>query len=113
MAGLALAKLCYETLMTDGVKAKVALEKGALTPAVEHIIEANTLLSGIGFESSGLAAAHAIHNGLTLLPGVPRHVPRREGCLWHHRPVGARGRPDREARGSLWASALSWACRSR
>ena len=68
MAGLALAKLCYETLMADGVKAKVALEKGALTPAVEHIIEANTLLSGIGFESSGLAAAHAIHNGLTLLP---------------------------------------------
>ena len=49
-------------------KAKVALEKGALTPAVEHIIEANTLLSGIGFESSGLAAAHAIHNGLTMLP---------------------------------------------
>lgn len=37
-----------------GVKAKVALEKGALTPAVEHIIEANTLLSGIGFESSAL-----------------------------------------------------------
>lgn len=28
-------------------------------------MEANTLLSGIGFESSGLAAAHAIHNGLT------------------------------------------------
>lgn len=68
MAGLALAKLCYETLMADGVKAKVALEKGALTPAIEHIIEANTLLSGIGFESSGLAAAHAIHNGLTMLP---------------------------------------------
>ena len=35
---------------------------------MEHVIEANTLLSGIGFESSGLAAAHAIHNGLTLLP---------------------------------------------
>ena len=44
MAGLALAKLCYETLMTDGVRPKVALEKGALTPAVRHIIEANTLL---------------------------------------------------------------------
>jgi glycerol dehydrogenase len=28
-------------------------------------VEANTLLSGLGFESSGLAAAHAIHNGLT------------------------------------------------
>ena len=68
LAALSLARLCYDTLMSDGVKAKVALEAGALTPAVEHVIEANTLLSGIGFESSGLAAAHAIHNGLTLLP---------------------------------------------
>ncbi|MCI1666387.1 MAG: glycerol dehydrogenase [Atopobiaceae bacterium] len=67
-AALALAKLCYETLMADGVKAKVALEAGCRTTAVEHVIEANTLLSGIGFESCGLAAAHAIHNGLTQIP---------------------------------------------
>ncbi|MCH3967803.1 MAG: glycerol dehydrogenase [Atopobiaceae bacterium] len=67
-AALALARLCFDTLMADGVKAKVALEAGCLTPAVEHVIEANTLLSGIGFESCGLAAAHAIHNGLTCLP---------------------------------------------
>ncbi|SPZ01595.1 glycerol dehydrogenase [Proteus mirabilis] len=33
----------------------------------ENIIEANTFLSGIGFESAGLAAAHAIHNGFTAL----------------------------------------------
>jgi glycerol dehydrogenase len=39
-----------------------------VTPAVERLIEANTLLSGLGFESSGLAAAHAIHNGLTAVP---------------------------------------------
>ena len=35
--------------------------------AVERVVEANTLLSGLGFESGGLAAAHAIHNGLTTL----------------------------------------------
>lgn len=67
-AALALAKLCFDTLMADGVKAKVALEAGCTTPAVERVIEANTLLSGIGFESCGLAAAHAIHNGMTQLP---------------------------------------------
>ena len=33
-------------------------------------MEANILLSGLGFESSGLAAAHAIHDGLSLLPGT-------------------------------------------
>lgn len=66
-AAMALARLCFDTLMEEGVKAKLALEAGACTPAVEKIIEANTLLSGIGFESGGLAGAHAIHNGLTVL----------------------------------------------
>ncbi|EIO6033401.1 glycerol dehydrogenase [Salmonella enterica] len=37
-------------------------------PALERVIEANTYLSGVGFESGGLAAAHAIHNGLTAIP---------------------------------------------
>ena len=67
-AAYALAKLCFDTLMAEGVKAKIALDAGACTTAVEKIIEANTLLSGIGFESCGLAGAHAIHNGLTVLP---------------------------------------------
>lgn len=66
-AALTLAELCYDTLREEGMKAKIALEAGAYTEAVERIIEANTLLSGIGFESGGLAGAHAIHNGLTLL----------------------------------------------
>ena len=66
-AAMAIAKLCFDTLLAEGVKAKIALEAGACTPAVEKIIEANTLLSGIGFESAGLAGAHAIHNGLTCL----------------------------------------------
>lgn len=70
LAALALAELCYKTLMADGEKAKVALDAGACTLAVERVIEANTLLSGIGFESSGLACAHAVHNGLTSLPGT-------------------------------------------
>ncbi|WP_068088054.1 glycerol dehydrogenase [Polycladidibacter stylochi] len=66
-AALALAELCFETLLEDGVKAKVAVDNNLSDKAVENIIEANTYLSGIGFESSGLAAAHAIHNGLTKL----------------------------------------------
>ena len=67
-AAMALAELCFNTLMEEGIKAKLALEAGACTEAVEKIIEANTLLSGLGFESGGLAGAHAIHNGLTVIP---------------------------------------------
>ena len=37
---------------------------------VEAVIEANTLLSGLGFENGGLAAAHAIHNGLQHLKAI-------------------------------------------
>lgn len=63
----ALATLCYESLLEDGYKAKLACESKVVTPALENIIETNILLSGLGFESGGLAAAHAIHDGLTVL----------------------------------------------
>ena len=64
-SALALAKLCYRTLLADGADALRSVKTQVVTPALERLVEANTLLSGIGFESSGLAAAHAIHNGLT------------------------------------------------
>ena len=67
MSAYALAKLCYETLLEYGYIALKSCEAKVLTPALETIIEANTLLSGIGFESGGLGASHAIHNGLTIL----------------------------------------------
>ncbi|HOO40021.1 MAG TPA: glycerol dehydrogenase [Syntrophales bacterium] len=67
MTAIRLARLCYDTLLTYGTAAKKACEKHLVTPALDHIIEANILLSGIGFESSGLGAAHSIHNGLTAI----------------------------------------------
>ncbi|MBT2292625.1 glycerol dehydrogenase [Paenibacillus albidus] len=67
IAALALARACRDTLLADGADALHAAREGKITPALEHIIEANIYLSGIGFESGGLAAAHAIHNGLTFL----------------------------------------------
>jgi glycerol dehydrogenase len=66
-AALTLARLCYDTLMEYGVSAKQAVDQNAVTPAVEKVIEANILLSGLGFESSGLAAAHGIHEGVHAL----------------------------------------------
>jgi glycerol dehydrogenase len=64
-SAMALADLCYRTLLRDGFQARLANETHAVSPAFERLVEANTLLSGLGFESSGLAAAHAVHNGLT------------------------------------------------
>lgn len=73
MAAFAMAKLCYETLLADGAKAKAACDNNVVTTALENIIETNILLSGLGFESAGLAAAHAIHDGLTLLPSHTKY----------------------------------------
>jgi glycerol dehydrogenase len=67
-SAVALARLCYQTLIEDGTDALAALRSKSVTAGLERIVEANTLLSGLGFESSGLAAAHAIHNGLTAAP---------------------------------------------
>ena len=79
IAALTLARLCYDTLLEHGLAARLAVEQGAVTPAVEKVVEANTLLSGLGFESGGLAAAHSIHNGLTVLPGTHHY--------WHGEKV--------------------------
>ena len=66
-AAFALAELCKETLYKYGEQAIKDCKANKVTPEFEAVVEANTLLSGIGFESSGLAAAHSIHDGLTEL----------------------------------------------
>ena len=73
-SALALAELCYKTLLADGEAAIAALHRQQSSAALERLVEANTLLSGLGFESSGLAAAHAIHNGLTAAPGTHSYM---------------------------------------
>jgi glycerol dehydrogenase len=70
MTALALARLCYDTLRKDGLNAKHAVLNHVCTKAAENIIEANIYLSGVGFESGGVAAAHAIGNGLAAIEGT-------------------------------------------
>ena len=68
VAGLAVAKACHETILSKGVSAKLAAEKGLCTPDVEDVIEANTLLSGLGVQNTSCAGAHSIAEGITVLP---------------------------------------------
>ncbi len=66
-AAKALAKLSYDILLKEGNKAKLACENNVVSKALEEVVEANTLLSGLGFESAGLTGAHSVHNGFTVL----------------------------------------------
>lgn len=68
MAAITLAQLCFETLLEHGMDAKRDVDLNVVTPAVEKIVEANVLLSGLGFESGGLATAHMIGNLLSNVP---------------------------------------------
>ncbi|OTO77338.1 hypothetical protein A5865_001214 [Enterococcus sp. 12E11_DIV0728] len=74
----AIAEICEKTLFDNGLKAMEACRVQVVPPALEEVLEANTLLCGIGFESCGLAAAHAIHNGFTALHGDIHSLTHRE-----------------------------------
>ncbi|GIO22809.1 glycerol dehydrogenase [Oceanobacillus sp. J11TS1] len=78
IAARAIAEACEKTLFAYGKAAYKAVEKGLVTKQVEAVVEANTLLSGLGFESGGLAGAHAIHNGFTVLDGDIHHLTHGE-----------------------------------
>lgn len=65
LTGLGIAKMCYETIRDFAPQAMHAVAAKAVTPALEKTIEATIYMSGVGAESGGLAAAHAIHNGMT------------------------------------------------
>ncbi len=66
-AALALAELCYNTLIAEGEKrcwrrSSMSSRRRWKSYRSQHLSER------VGFESGGLAAAHAIHNGLTAIP---------------------------------------------
>jgi glycerol dehydrogenase len=67
-AGEAIAETCYDVLMKNGRLALEAAKHHVVTEALENIIEANTLLSGIGVENNACAGAHSICEGISILP---------------------------------------------
>lgn len=64
----AVARLCFDTIIDKGGSAIAACERGQPDSAFEDVLEATILLSGVGFESGGVAAAHAFHHGIAELP---------------------------------------------
>ncbi len=72
LAANAVSQLCHEVILTKGLSAKLAAEQGLCTRDVEDVIEANTLLSGLGVQNTSCAGAHSIAEGLTVLPACNR-----------------------------------------
>ena len=75
LAAASIGEVCAATLFDHGVSAAESVRVGRVDDSVERVVEANTLLSGIGFESGGLAAAHGVATAFTHLPHVhDRHL---------------------------------------
>lgn len=81
--GTALAKLCCDILLADG-------------PAACAAVEANNLLSGLGFESGGLIVAHAVHNGITAIPASHAFIHREKVAFGLLTQLVLEGRPQAE-----------------
>lgn len=65
IAALALADACLATLRRDAAAAMAVAGTGHPNAALENVVEAAVLLSGLGFEAGGLSLAHALTRGFT------------------------------------------------
>ncbi|MFP6807331.1 MAG: glycerol dehydrogenase [Pseudomonadales bacterium] len=70
LASCAMGEICAHTLFEQSESAANAVVSSNVNDALENVVEANTLLSGLGFESGGLAVAHAIAQSYTTIPDV-------------------------------------------
>src|SRR5690606_5224396 len=65
-----IADACYEIIRADAELALVAVRAQAADEAFERTIEATILLSGLAFENGGLAIAHSLTRGFSVVAGV-------------------------------------------
>jgi len=71
-AAALLGDYCYRLLRDQGAAAIEDVTHGCATTAVEDVVEATVLLSGLAFESGGLSIAHAMIRGLSTVPAFSR-----------------------------------------
>ncbi len=73
LASCAIGEVCAQTLFKEGAAAGAAVAAKTVNASLEAVVEANTLLSGLGFESGGLAGAHGVAQSYTAIPKVNAH----------------------------------------
>lgn len=78
LTGIMMADNCYDILMKNGLMAYTSVQNNVVTDALEKVIEANILLSGVGCEAAGDSVAHSIFNACT---GIPQCKGKMHGEL--------------------------------
>lgn len=80
--GLAVAKCSYDTIMKYGRQAVISAHQKVMTPAYNKVIEANILMSGLGFENNGSASDHIFFFGIESLAGREHYCYHGEGVAF-------------------------------
>lgn len=65
--GYGMVKFGYETVRKYGKQALEACKDNVVTNAFGRSVEAAVYISGVGTEGAGITAAHAVHNGMTIV----------------------------------------------
>lgn len=66
LSAMILAQKCRDILLEFGLDAIRSVQTKTVSPALEKVVEATILHSGIGFESGGLATAHQMANNMSV-----------------------------------------------
>ena len=85
-------------IVAHGEAAIEAVGRHDCTPAVESVIEATVLLSGLGFESGGLSLSHGLLRGLSALPELAGALHGEQVAFGTIVQLVLEGRPDAELR---------------
>ena len=83
-----MSRLCYDLLLRYGSEALDGVKRGEYTPALEKVVEANILLSGVGFERRPCGGPRDQRRLRAGAAGA-WHVPRRKGRVWRADPACA------------------------
>lgn len=91
---LGAANACYELIRSEGEDAVDAVRRHELTEAVENVVEASILMSGLAFESGGLSIAHSLTRGFSAIPDMARALHGEQVALGLLVQLVAEGRSD-------------------
>lgn len=70
----AIAAHCNNVLRQNAVSAAADVRVHRISPAVEAVIEAAVLLSGLAFENAGLSIAHSLTRGFSAVPALKKSL---------------------------------------
>ncbi|QUN32745.1 glycerol dehydrogenase (plasmid) [Cupriavidus sp. KK10] len=93
---LLLATATYDTLVKHGPAAYRAVIARQADEAVERVVEATVLLSGVGFEGGGLSLAHGLTRGFSAIPALANALHGEQVAFGALVQLVAEGRPQAE-----------------